>query len=262
MLRLFRLYKEFIRSSLRREASFRVNFISKVLENAVWMGFFLLIVFVLYYNTDSIAGWTRGDAYILTATTFLLWALVRALFSLNLMEIPEKVRKGSLDYDLVKPVDTQFLVSFRKFNFDEVGSLVVGFVLVWLGVRTGGYSPALWHVGEYLLLLGCGIAIFYAFDLFIMTLGIWLVRVENLWALSEQIIGIARMPLEIFGMGVRRVLTYVVPLAFLAWAPSKALMGSLNVSLIFWGVAWAVCALVFSRLFFRFALRHYTSASS
>lgn len=262
MGRYWRIYANFVRTSFNRELEFRGNFLAKVVENIVWMGFFLLILQVVYLNADSVAGWGKGDGYTLAATCFLLLAVVNAIFTFGMVELPEKVRKGTLDFDIVKPVDIQFLISFRKFNFSEVGTLLVGIVMVFIGARLAGHVPSLADITLYILMLLCSIVIFYSFNLAMMTTSIWLVRVDNLWVLGHTVFDISRFPLDIFGVRMRTILTYYIPLAFIATVPARALLGRLDMAHAAIGVAWAIGFFVISRWFLKFALRHYTSASS
>jgi len=259
--RYWRIYRTFFVSSLARELEFRANFFAKIAQNVVWIGFFLLIVLVIYRNTDSVAGWNRGDAFVLAATCFVMNAIVSALF-MSLQEIPEQVRRGTLDFVITKPVDTQFWVSTRKFNFDQIGTLFAGIAMVWIGVSTSGVHPGAAQWFAYVVLLLAATLLFYAFNMALMTLGIWLVRVDNLWVLGETVMQVARYPLDIYSTGLQRMFTYFVPLAFLATVPSSQLVKGYNAGMLGLGVAWSLAALLFSRWFWNFALRHYSSASS
>ncbi|HRF59351.1 MAG TPA: ABC-2 family transporter protein [Fimbriimonadaceae bacterium] len=261
MGRYLRIYKTFFSSSLARELEFRANFFAKVLQNLVWIGFFLLIILVVYRNADSVAGWTRGEAFVLAATCFLMNAMVGAFF-MSLQEIPEQVRRGTLDFVITKPIDTQFWVSARRFNFDQIGTLVAGIAMVAVGVVQAGLVPSAPQWIAYLVLLAASTAIFYAFNLALMTLGIWLVRVDNLWVLGETVMQVARFPIDIYSLGVQRVLTYFLPLAFIATIPARQLAKGFDLQMLGLGVLWALVALGASRWFWNFALRHYSSASS
>jgi ABC-2 type transport system permease protein len=95
-----------------------------------------------------------------------------------------------------------------------------------------------------------------------MTLGIWLVRVDNLWILSENVTQIARFPLDIYQSAIRRLLTYALPLAFLALMPASQLVRGFDPAMVGLGLVWAFVFAFGSRWFWRFGLRHYTSASS
>jgi ABC-2 type transport system permease protein len=259
--RYWRIYRAFFTSSFARELEFRANFFAKILQNVVWIFFFVMILLVVYRNTDDVAGWGRGDAFILAATVFLMNALSSAFF-MSLMEIPQHVRMGTMDFIITKPVDTQFWVSMRRFNFDQIGTLFAGFVMIYLGTKESGLTPGIAQYGGYTILVLASLTIFYAFHLMLMTLGIWLVRVDNLWVLGESVIQITRFPLDIYGQGLQRFLTFFVPLAFIATVPARQLVVGLDLPMVALGVVWAVAFFFIARIFWRFALTHYTSASS
>lgn len=261
MARYWKIYTTFFKSSLVRELEFRANFFAKVVQNLVWIGFFLLIILVIYRNTNSIAGWNRGDAFILAATCFLMNSLVSAFF-MSLQDIPNQVRMGTLDFVITKPVDTQFWVSFRRFNFDQIGTLLAGIAMIVIGIVTSGLAPSATQWLGYLSLLIAATAIFYSFNLLLMTLGIWLVRVDNLWVLGETVMQVARYPVDIFGAGLQRLFVYGIPLAFLGTMPSSQLVKGFDPGMIALGGGWAVGLMLLSRWFWRFALKHYSSASS
>lgn len=261
MGRYWRIYRTFFTTSLVREMEFRANFFAKIVQNALWVTFFLLILLVVYSRTKEVAGWNRGEAFVLAATCFLMNAMSMAL-TMSLMEIPQQVRQGTLDFVLTKPVNSQFWVSARKFNFDQMGTFLAGIAMVIVGVSQSGATPNLAQWGGYIVLLFASLVIFYAFNLCLMTLGIWWVRVDNLWVMGETMLQVARFPVDIFGVQIARVLTFIVPLAFLATVPARQLVHEFNPQMVALGVGWAIGALAFSAFFWKFALRSYASASS
>lgn len=261
MGRTWRIYRAFFQSSLARELEFRANFFAKIAQSAVWVTFFILILLVIFSRTKEVAGWSRGDAFVLAATCFMMNALSSAFF-MALMEVPQMVRQGTLDFVLTKPVDSQFWVSMRRFNFDQVGMFLVGVGMVVLGISQAGLHPTMLQWIGYLSLILSSLAIFYAFNMCMMTLGIWWVRVDNLWVLGESVMQVARFPIDIFGPQIARLLTYVVPLAFLATIPARQLVHGFDGGAVLLGTGWATLALIVCTLFWRFALRSYASASS
>ena len=261
MGRYWRVYRTFFVTSFTRELEFRVNFFAKVAQNFVWVFFFVMILLVIYRNTQLVAGWTRADAFVLASTCFVMNAIIGALF-MSLQEIPQQVRQGTLDFVITKPIDTQFWISSRKFNFDQIGSLTAGLIGIAYGIHAGEHHPNATQWFSYVILVGASLAIFYSFYLFLMTLGIWLVRVDNLWVLGESVMQISRYPMDIYSVGIQRFFTLVVPLAFVATIPARQIVRSFDPQMLAMGLAWGALALLVSRWFWNFALKRYNSASS
>ncbi len=251
----------FLTSSLVRELEFRANFIAKILQNMVWVGWFLLVLMVIYRNTSNIAGWGKGEGFILGSTTFIISA-VFGLFFRSMMEIPEMVRKGTMDFVLTKPVDSQFWASTRRFNFDQIGSFIAGTLMLWYGLGQFDKPVAFSQWAGYIVLFFCAIAIFYSMNLLFMATSVWFVRVDNLWVLSESTLDVSRYPIDIFGAGIQRALVFYVPIAFLATMPARQIVRGFDPAMVGLGVFWATLALVCARGFWTFALRSYNSASS
>lgn len=261
MRRYLRIYRHFLVSSLVRELEFRANFFAKILQNVVWLGFFMLILVVVYSNTDSLAGWGKGAAFMLGATTFLMYHLFTA-FCMSLMEIPEQVRKGTLDFVVTKPVDSQFWVSLRRFNFDQIGASLAGFIMLFVGINQTGIWPGFIQWTAYIILLLSAIIIYYSIQFFLMTLGIWLVRVDNLWVLGETLMTVSRYPTDIYGAGLQRFFTFILPITFLATVPTRQLVSTPDWGWVGGGVIWALAAFAATRLFWLRSMRIYSSASS
>ena len=261
MRRYLRVYRTFFFSAFARELEFRANFFAKLLQNAVWILFYLILLLVIYSNTERVAGWGRGEAFVLTANVFLVGSFIQ-VFTGGLHTIPEQVRKGTLDFVITKPIDTQFWVSCRVFNFSNIGTVIAGIVMIVVGLRQSGLHPDAGQWAAYLGLMACAVSLYYSFVLALMTLGIWLVRVDNLWVLGETVLDIARFPTSIYEPFVQRALLYYLPLALVAMAPTQQLTVGVDPHLIALGLGWGTGAFLASRWFWNFALRYYGSASS
>lgn len=261
MRRYWTIYKTFFVSSFRRELEFRANFIAKTFNQLMWIGFTLLILAVIFRNTSSVAGWSQGESTILASISFFMGGCATML-TFSLTELPTQVRQGTLDFVVTKPVDSQFWVSTRRFNLDQLGVVVASVALLIIGLRQVGATPSAPQWFGFFILTACSQVIFYSMNLALMTTGIWFVRVENLWVLSDSVTQVSRFPIDIYSATIQRALIYGVPLAFLATAPARQLVRGFDPLWIGLGLGWAAVAAIVSRGFWRFALRHYSSASS
>jgi ABC-2 type transport system permease protein len=240
---------------------FRVNFLAKLLQNVTWTGFFILILLVVYSKTDSVGGWNRGAGFLLAGTIFLLDHVMRGFFW-SVIEIPESIRQGSLDFVLTKPVDSQFWVSTRKFDIAQIGAILVAFGVIVYGTITAGFHPNFIDIVGFLLLMSSSILIFYSLNFMTMTLAIYWVRVDNLWVLSDTAMGMCRFPIDIYGTWVQKIFTYAVPIAFLAHFPASQLKSGAQPMVIVGGVLWSIAMFIVARWFWQRSLLSYGSASS
>jgi ABC-2 type transport system permease protein len=71
-----------------------------------------------------------------------------------------------------------------------------------------------------------------------------------------------RYPISAYPVILRFVFTLVLPVAFLTTFPAEAILGELKFNILFFGLILSSLFFIFSRLFWKFALKHYTSASS
>jgi ABC-2 type transport system permease protein len=181
---------------------------------------------------------------------------------MSIMEIPQHVRQGTLDFIVTKPIDSQFWISTRKFNFDKIGTLLAGIAMMVVGLAQTNSHPGFAEWTAFLILLAASLTIYYSVSLMLMTTGIWLVRVDNLWVLTETMTEVARYPIDIYGSGIRGILTFVLPMAFIATIPATQLVKGVNWGMVGLGVVWALVFFILARVFWKFAMRCYTSASS
>ncbi|HEX5323337.1 MAG TPA: ABC-2 family transporter protein, partial [Capsulimonadaceae bacterium] len=154
-------------------------------------------------------------------------------------------------------------------SLDDLGqSFGALFVIGYGWLQLHRSLPTLADLSAYLLLLAFGLVLFYALNMLLMTIAFWLVRLDNLMVLADTVFQIARTPVDIFtsfGPLPPFILTYVLPLAFLAAMPVKALFGTLqsptgDVILTAFGLAAGF--LLASILLWSKATRSYSSASS
>ena len=266
MLRYLRLYIAFWRNGLRQAVEFRANFWANVMTNLSWV--FSLVVFltIIFRNTHAVAGWTEPQMFILFGTYSLVRGLSDTVFYGNLSQMPLYIRQGTMDFILTKPVNSQFYASFRYIHLEELGQTVSGLMVVLYGVSQYHHAFSALAIFTYALLILCGMALFYALNMLLMTFAFWFVRLDNLIVLANTVFGVARNPIDIwavFGSMPRFFLTYILPLAFLASMPVRALFSTVPLGqTLLAALGLTAFFLAASVLFWRRATRSYSSASS
>lgn len=261
--RYLRLYRVFARNNLVRELEFRANFWAKVFTNVGWLVSFVLFLKIIFTNTDAVGTWTEGQIFLLFGTFILVRSLMDILFTQNLSKIPELVRMGTMDFVLTKPVPSLFYVSARYLSLDEIGSFFGAVGVLGYSVRLLHLVPTIAQVGAWLVLVLLGLVTLYAIQLLLMTLSFWLIRIDNLSALTDTVVFIARYPPDIFPALMRFFVSFVIPLAFVAAVPASVLLGKSDaLPALLASALIAATFLLLANGFWRYATRSYTSASS
>jgi len=162
----------------------------------------------------------------------------------------------------LRPVYSQFLVSLRTLKPAELVNVLVGLALTVYAGNLSGVRWSLINISEALLFGACGLMVLYAIWFLIVTCAFWLVQVDTLDELFFSVSQAAGYPVDFFQGGVRTLLTYVVPVAFATTFPTQALLGRADAHLLPVGFLLTAVALLATHLFWRFATRSYSSASS
>lgn len=262
MRRYLKLYWSFLANCLVREMEFRWNFVLYSLINLTWAALSLLTFVFIFNHVTTVSGWTLPQMLLLTATYYLFDRIFDAFFEVNFFQFNHLVNWGELDLILTKPVSARFFVSLRQFSFANLfGAVSMLFLIIWL---IGKYFwPVAWlSLLFYVVLIILGLIIIYSLWFSTLMLVFWLGKIDNIHHLFRPLYEVVRIPIDITGPILKPLLTFIIPLAFVATIPAQSLIGKLQPWLILYGVFAAAVLLWLSHRLWNFALRHYTSASS
>ena len=267
MARYLRLYAAFLRIGLIQEMAFRGNFLIRIGTELLW--FVLLCVFyeVIYQKTNSIAGWNQWEYLILVGTHFVATGLVETFFMSGFGDLAEKVRSGRLDFALAKPVDEQFLLTAQMMDWATATNVIYGLGMIVFSLSKLGVAPTASSCVLYVATLLAGVAIFYSLMVMLSVSAVWLIRNQHLYEMWFYVNVFARFPPEIFegplGRPLQKVFTFVIPVLVAVAVPAEVLSNRLRrLDMVVISLTAALVFLMLSRFVFRWALRHYRSASS
>ena len=265
----------FVRNALIREMTFRGNFLITVMTRALWFCSQILLFKIIFHNVQHITpGWNEYQYFAFMATGMLINALVEALFMPNMANFSELIRTGNLDFALLKPIDTQFLISFEKMDLAMLNQILLSVGLLIYAISnlpTGTeVSVTIGSVALYVLFIVVGVTILYSLMISLASTAIWFGRNQGLYDFWFYITVFARYPRSIYqtatpaGDVIRFVFTFILPILVVVTVPSRVLLDTLGSQswLAGIGLAAAGAGLVVSRMIFTWSLRSYRSASS
>lgn len=262
MRRRLLLLATYIRANFQRDAAYRADFWAQLVVSVVQVGTQIATAGVIFWRSPTLAGWTFDQVLALLGVYYLAVGFIGAFVAPNMRQLMEDVRQGTFDFVLLKPVGSQYLASIRSLQLWRCIDIVFGIGVVIYAVQRVSGGVGVSQAVQFPLMLLAGAVIVYSFWLVLATLCFWLVRVDNIEMIFWNLFEAGRYPLDVYPGWVQRVLTLVVPLAFVTTVPARALVGTLTVDWLILAIALAAAMATGAALFWRVALRRYSGASA
>jgi len=227
----------------------------------VEVGTALAVLALVFSHTGDLAGWSRDELLVVLGLHVLLGGLVATFVQPNMTRLMADVREGTLDFALLKPVDTQLLVSCRQVNVWQLADVAIGAAIAGTGVVRVGAVDAMGALA-FVAALTCGVVLVYCTWLAVTTGAFWLVRMDFVTELFEGLYQAGRWPVTIYPGWLRVGLTVLVPLAFAVTVPAQALTGRLTGATLAAAVGFTAVVVVITRWWWGRGIRRYDGASA
>jgi ABC-2 type transport system permease protein len=259
-VRYARLLRTQLRASILLGLQYRADFVLDAATSTFWTGAAILPLIIVFQSRAAIAGWSFGEALMVTGWFTFLEGVLEGAINPSLADVVDHVRKGTLDFILLKPADAQFLVSTTHLQpWRATNMLTAVGIFAWAFHRLGRV-PSPGALGVAALAMLAAVAVLYALKTLAVSAAFYFVRVDNLTHLFDSVFDAARWPANVFRGVVKLVFTFVIPLALMTTYPAQALLGALPTTTLLAALAGAVAALALSRAVWNRAIAHYTSA--
>jgi len=257
-----KVYKKFLHTSLASELEYKANILIDLITAILSLIGSIFLLSIFFQNNGSIGGWEFEQALIIQGIYTILNGITNTWFNPNLTEIVKHIREGTLDFVLLKPIDSQFFISLKKINPSGFLEIMLGFFLLFFCIRINQINLNLSFLTLSLLTVSCSICILYSLWFFISTTTIWFVKTWNATEVLRSFLYIGRFPLNSFSFSLRIFFSVFIPIAFITTIPSEFFLGISQLWKILLEVIVALIFLSTSRKFWLFALKFYSSASS
>ena len=261
--RYLRVYLALWKNSVIREMSFKTNFLLWIIVELLWFALQLSFIAVIYSHTDHIGDWTKWQVVLLMGAAHFIQQIFQAFFLTNCVELSELIRTGRLDFMLLLPVNTRFLISLRKVDLGGFVNATSALAVIGYALKQLALVPSALQLVGFALLVLTGILIHYSLMFLLTTISFWTVRAQGIVWGYYNLFNIARMPDEAFQGLFKAIFTFAIPMLLVSNVPARVLTDKLeDVRSIVLLLAMAVACFAISELGWRASLRRYTSASS
>jgi ABC-2 type transport system permease protein len=263
-VRIARLLWLHARIGLLGELQYRTDAWARLLSSLILFGASLASIAIVYGHVDSIRGWTAPDLVVVLGVFFVVGALVNGIVHMSMAELAADIKRGTLDFRLLKPVDAQALALVQKVDPWRVFDAVLGIGLIASGVWRGGFEGLVegaTSIVAGIVLMGLSAAMLAGFWMLMTCITFWTIQGEGiLWALDDMYDHM-RWPITIFSPGLRLALMTAFPAGIAVTAPAEALTGRLSLDVLVVPTLLAIAFLGAARVTWRRALRRYEGAS-
>ena len=219
------LFLRVTRMNLKAQTAYRSEFVLGLLFGLVWQGSMILFAGVLLLRFPGLGGWKQGDVLLIASMRLVSHSLYVAGFS-NIGQLSMTVQEGRMDGFLLRPMPVYRQVLLSKFQVNSFGDLLAGagIFVVALYRLDAAWTPA------KALYLVCGILGGTMIEAGLQTLlAIASLRFTGMFTwtswVDQMISTFGNYPLNVLPSPAKDALTFVLPVAFVAYLPAAVITG-------------------------------------
>ena len=257
-----RLYMRYFAINLKSQMQYKATFILNVFGRIVIAFATVAGVWFMFLRFNEVAGFTLSQVLLCTAVTLMSFSMTE-VFARGFDIFPRLLGNGQFDRFLVRPQNIIFQVLASQMEFARLGILVQAIAVFCYAIPNSGVVWAWDKVLTLVLMITCGAVVF--FGLYIIYAAFSFFTIEGLEFMNILTHGgreFGRYPYSIYGKGILRFLTFVVPLALFQYYPLLYLL-NIEKSIFYMFVPLIGLLFIFpSYAFFRIGLRKYKSTGS
>ena len=261
-MHFLKLVSTFIKVNVQMSLAYRTDTVVNILLNLMWIGWELLGLSIIFSNTSTLGGWGPGELIALLGVFRLIHTMMMVLIWPNTEKFNTSVRDGTLDYTLLQPASSLFLVTFSRITVWRMWDLILSVILIVAGIRIAGDTATPASILNFLVLTLSGAIVIYSLWIVLLALTFWFTKFDNNVTIMQALLDAGRYPVSVYPVWLRVIITYLIPIALATTIPLQALRGDLQGArvLLFLGVGF-MSFLLASRVW-KAGVKRYSGASS
>ena len=262
MFRIIKMTSNIIKANIMVALMYPASFYTSSLSSILWIGLSMISITVLTYQSPELGGWNKHQLFAVQGVYSIILGTMYFMFGENFKKLIRLINKGDLDLLLTKPVDSQFLVSVGENKIHQLSRVLGGIILLTYALSALHVNVGIRDIIQFLFFMLLSCIIIYSICFLLVTLTIWLTNLFNIDELFTHLTGLSRYPLEVFRYLNRYLFYLVLPLVIITSVPTQIILKKPDLWLMIAAVLVAGILFFCSRMFWFFALKFYTSASS
>lgn len=263
MIRYIKVNLRIIRNALIRDLKIPGFVLVNILTEGMQILTLVTLFTIIFRNTPELVGWSYWQVLFLYFYSRVIFDLDQGWTRKGLRELAKNlIRKGDLDFFLMKPIDPLFLVAVNKPRVYKMLTCTANlFIAIYCAHRSGipiHTTNVLWFV--FLTLFG--IVLFFSLNVITAIPTFWWIKVTSFSEITSRLGSLIRYPAGIYSMPLKIIFFVLFPLLVITYIPVSTLFYPPKPLYIAYAVCISVVFYAFARVFWRIGLKHYSSASS
>lgn len=257
----FSLLRLFARQSFARMLAYRLTATFTVVFGTFFAAAEVVSLLIYFRFTDNIAGWDFYSFLALVATFSFIQYMYQFFFVVAHEDLIDKIIEGELDYDLIRPIDSQLLCSLKNLDYPSLVNMIIPVGLLiycWPHLKV---PFSVLSLGVYIVLVLLGVAFYYLLNQVFFGLSFWIERPTKLSGVPEYLFEFATRPRAVYPRFLQVLLAIVLPVVAASNTPVDVLRGKFDpLSFIALIIAAILLALI-ARWQWLAGVRRYASTS-
>lgn len=220
-----RLYFKFFAMHLKSRMAYKKSFLFSVFGQFITSFTAFLVLYFLMERFQSVKGYTMGECLLSASIMWISFPLAEWFFR-GFDTFPGMIRRAEFDRVLVRPRSLIFQVMCHKIEFTRMGRLAQGAVTLGMGIVLSGVEWTPLRCLCLVLMISSGVCVFSALFLIYAALSFFTLEgLEFMNCFTDGAREHFAYPLEIYGEGLLKFGTYVIPYALFSYYPLQFLLG-------------------------------------
>jgi len=247
-----------IKSQMQYKAAFFLHLFGRVILSFATVA----SVWVMFVRFNEVEGFTISQVLLCTAVTMMSYTITE-VFARGFDIFPRLLGNGEFDRYLVRPKNILFQIIATNMEFGRLGGFIQAMIVFCYAIPNSG---VIWNFNKIItlfIMISCGAIVF--FGLYIVYASFAFFTTEGLEFMNILTHGgreFGRYPFVIYGGGVLKFLTYIVPLALFQYYPFLYLLDYEKSRFYMFTPLIGTLFVIPCYVFFRIGLRKYKSTGS
>ncbi len=246
-LRLYKIFAvQYIKTTMQSKVDFFIGLSGFLISQSAGIAFLYLV----FEQIPTIHNWSFEQMLFIYGFAQIPRGIDHLLTDNLWMVAWQMVVRGTFDKYMLRPVNIFFQIVCETVQFDALGELLVGFIMVGRAIGNGTVQVTPQNVLFFVISVLAGALIYTSVKLFFAATAFWFKESAPLLTTAYEVADFAKYPIEIYSKPVQFVLMTVLPFAFVAYIPSTFFLVQANVwktigaecliAVIFWMISYGL----------------------